>query len=252
MLLDMKDVIDEIPWLELRRREQNKKKNSILHKKKKKKKNPTKKKAKSSPTTHTHHNKFSSPSPLLPPSTPHKPIFRTPMQKAQKSQRKAQPKAAKKVTKTAKRNVSTTQRRKAAPKAIKYAQAPLQQMTFATAPQQKFPLSISTPLAAKKSTPMLAPLLPFPAFKQQKRNMSVLIGTRVKGLVPCDPRFVDDEVISIFNPKTNMVEPVIVTVPEQSFEFLFSSPCDLHTFDVLPVVKDCIDPTNPVFESMDA
>lgn len=180
------------------------------------------------------------------------------MQKAQKSQRKAvkAPKVAKKVTKTAKRNLSTAPKRKVAqPKAQPKFVAPQpqqQKMSFATQRPQRPQLSLSSPLTSSvsKKVVLTAPLQPLQALS--KRNMSVLIGTKVKSLVPCDPRFMDDEVISLYNPKTNMVEPVIVAVPDISFEWLFSSPCDLHTFDVIPVVKDCIDPSNPVFESMDA
>lgn len=87
--------------------------------------------------------------------------------------------------------------------------------------------------------------------KQSKRDMSVLTGIHLKTLVPCDPRFPDDEVISVFNTKLSVVEPVIVAVAEPSFEWVFSSPPDLHTFDVIPVVKDCVDPENPAFEAME-
>lgn len=87
--------------------------------------------------------------------------------------------------------------------------------------------------------------------QQAKRDMSVLTGIHLKTLVPCDPRFPDDEVISVFNKKTGCIEPVIVAVIEPSFEWLFSSPPDLHTFDVIPVVKDCVDPDSPVFEAME-
>jgi len=67
-------------------------------------------------------------------------------------------------------------------------------------------------------------------------------------LIPCDPNFIDEEVIAVLNPVTNEIEPVIVAVPESSFEFLYSSPVDLHTMDVTPVAKECIDPNSEVFE----
>lgn len=54
------------------------------------------------------------------------------------------------------------------------------------------------------------------------------------------------------NPVTDKFEPVVVAVTEPSFEFLFSSPIDLHLFDVIPVVKDCIDPTSTSAPVLDA
>jgi hypothetical protein len=171
------------------------------------------------------------------------------MQKSPRAQkqRKAQKvqKAPKKVQKVQKRTiVASTASAKASTPVV----APVRKVQkIQQAQKANFiaPNTLSLPTFSPKLTK-------FNPLQTTKRNMSVLVGTRIRSIVPCDPRFLDDEVISMLNPKTNMVEPVIVVVPEISFEWVFSSPCDLHTFDVIPVVKDCIDPSNPVFESMDA
>eukprot|EP00461_Guttulinopsis_vulgaris_P002962 UN02963 len=89
-------------------------------------------------------------------------------------------------------------------------------------------------------------------FTLKKRQMSTMTGINMRVLVPTDPRFADDDVISVLNTKTGLIEPVIVAAPDFSFEWIYGSPCDLHTFDVIPVVKDCIDPADPLVESMGA
>lgn len=124
-----------------------------------------------------------------------------------------------------------------------FAQQPKQQKSFMSAPQ-----ATTTP-AFFNNTPFVSPAV---QFLQQKRNMAMLTGQYLKVLVPCDPRFPDDEVISVLNQKTGLIEPVIVAVPDISFEWVFGSPTDLHTHDVIPVVKDCIDPENPILEGMGA
>jgi hypothetical protein len=101
------------------------------------------------------------------------------------------------------------------------------------------------------SLPALQPQQKALLLTNAKRGMSVLSAVKLKALLPVDTRFQDDEVISVYNKKTGLVEPIIMAVPETSFEWVFSSPCDLHTFDVIPVIKDCVDPVNPTFEGMD-
>jgi hypothetical protein len=71
-------------------------------------------------------------------------------------------------------------------------------------------------------------------------------------LIPCDPTVEHEDIVAVMNPATKKFEPVVVAVTEPSFEFLFSSPIDLHLFDVIPVVKDCIDPTSTVAPVLDA
>lgn len=170
-----------------------------------------------------------------------------PKQKAQKQpkQHKVAQKQQKR-TKVTSTQFSLPQPTRQAASAASFAPKQLRQRQLTpsfTSPQSS--LAAFTPFKLA-TAPSFSPL------KFQKRNMSVLTHTSMKALVPCDPRFEDDEVISMLNPKTGLFEPVIVAVPEMSFEWVFSSPVDLHTFDVIPVVKDCIDPDNPTFESMDA
>lgn len=176
------------------------------------------------------------------------------MQKAGRAQKQAkqpkQRKQPKSVQKVAKRAASTKKQSKIA-QSQSFAPVQVQQRTFATNNVTIFKPKLTLPSPFQKSFG-LQTIPSFTPFKQQKRNMSVLTGMRLRTPVPCDPRFEDDEVISMLNTKTGLIEPIIVVVPEISFEWVFSSPCDLHTFDVIPVVKDCIDPANPTFESMDA
>lgn len=80
-----------------------------------------------------------------------------------------------------------------------FAQQPKQQKSFMSAPQ-----ATTTP-AFFNNTPFVSPAV---QFLQQKRNMAMLTGQYLKVLVPCDPRFPDDEVISVLNQKTGLIEPV--------------------------------------------
>lgn len=79
-----------------------------------------------------------------------------------------------------------------------------QAKSFMTAPKFN-----KTSIFQAANTPFVAPAVQFlQQQKQQKRNMAMMTGQYLKVLVPCDPRFPDDEVISVLNQKTGLIEPV--------------------------------------------
>ncbi len=61
--------------------------------------------------------------------------------------------------------------------------------------------------------------------------------TICRKLIPVDPSEIDRCVTLVLNPVTKEYEAVVVAAVEPSFEWVHSSPVDLHTFDVTPVVR---------------
>ena len=66
---------------------------------------------------------------------------------------------------------------------------------------------------------------------------ATLSSLHYREFAPIDPTEHDRSITLAFNKKTNQFEPIVIAAVERSFEFLHSSPVDVHNFDVLPVVR---------------